>query len=203
VNARLRVGALPAVALVLVSGVLAVQVAYGGGTFEPLQPSDPCVARTVTSESDGIDALTERLVLIGLDNTACDLGVSREALTLQLAESGARTEDETEALRQGLLAAVDQMAADGSLPPASELADEALENAGLSTFVTALVRAIPDSVIDAALKTDDVLTRAINDLDLNALLANLNDPDELNGQVEVAITQAVKDSLIARLRDLV
>lgn len=202
-NARLRVGALPAVALVLVSGVLAVQVAYGGGTFEPLQPSDPCVARTVTSESDGIDALTERLVLIGLDNTACDLGVSREALTLQLAESGARTEDETEALRQGLLAAVDQMAADGSLPPASELADEALENAGLSTFVTALVRAIPDSVIDAALKTDDVLTRAINDLDLNALLANLNDPDELNGQVEVAITQAVKDSLIARLRDLV
>ncbi len=202
-NARLRVGALPAVALVLVSGVLAVQVAYGGGTFEPLQPSDPCVARTVTSESDGIDALTERLVLIGLDNTACDLGVSREALTLQLAQSGARTEDETEALRQGLLAAVDQMAADGSLPPASELADEALENAGLSTFVTALVRAIPDSVIDAALKTDDVLTRAINDLDLNALLANLNDPDELNGQVEVAITQAVKDSLIARLRDLV
>lgn len=202
-SARLRVGALPAVALVLVSGVLAVQVAYGGGTFEPLQPSDPCVARTVTSESDGIDALTERLVLIGLDNTACDLGVSREALTLQLAESGARTEDETEALRQGLLAAVDQMAADGSLPPASELADEALENAGLSTFVTALVRAIPDSVIDAALKTDDVLTRAINDLDLNALLANLNDPDELNGQVEVAITQAVKDSLIARLRDLV
>ena len=202
-SARLRVGALPAVALVLVSGVLAVQVAYGGGTFEPLQPSDPCVARTVTSESDGIDALTERLVLIGLDNTACDLGVSREALTLQLAQSGARTEDETEALRQGLLAAVDQMAADGSLPPASELADEALENAGLSTFVTALVRAIPDSVIDAALKTDDVLTRAINDLDLNALLANLNDPDELNGQVEVAITQAVKDSLIARLRDLV
>ena len=202
-NSRLLAAGLPALALVLVGGVLSVQVAYGGGTFEPLQPADPCTARTVTSQSEGIDALTERLVLIGLDNAACELGVSREALTLELAQGGTRTDDEIDAMRSGLLAAVDQMDEEGSLPPASELADEAIDNADLNGCVEALVRAIPDSVIDAALKTDDVLTRAINDLDLRALLANLDDQGDLNRQMEAAITQAVKDSLVARLRDLV
>ena len=43
-----------------------------------------------------------------------------------------------------------------------------------------MIRALPDSVIDAALKTDDVLTRAIDDLDLRSLLANLDDQDDLN-----------------------
>ena len=202
-NEHLRLFGLPAVALALVAGVLGVQLAYGGGTFEPLQPADPCADRTVTSQSDGIDGLTERLVLIGLDNAACELGVSREALTLELAQPGARTDAEIDALQQGLLDAVDEMAADGSLPPASDLVDDALETADLNSFLETLIGAIPDSVIDAALKTDDVLTRAITDLDLRTLLANLDDQDDLNRQVEAAITQAVKDSLVARVRDLV
>ena len=67
--------------------------------------------------------------------------------------------------------------------------------ADLNGFLKALIRAIPDSAIDAALKTDDVLTRAIEDLDLRTLLANLDDQDDLNEQVEAAVTQAVKDSL--------
>ena len=57
-------------------------------------------------------------------------------------------------------------------------------------------------MIDAAVKTDDVLVRTINDLDLRTLLANLDDQQGLNQQVEAAVTQAVKDSLAARLRDL-
>ena len=57
-------------------------------------------------------------------------------------------------------------------------------------------------MINAALKTDDVLTRAIEDLDLRSILANLDNQDDLNEQVEAAVTQAVKDSLVARLRDL-
>ena len=60
-NRRLRAASLPAVALVLVSGVLAVQLAYGGRTYEPLRPADPCTARTVTSQSEGINGLTEHL----------------------------------------------------------------------------------------------------------------------------------------------
>ena len=194
---------LPALALALVVGVLGIQVAYGGGTYEPLQPADPCVERAVTSQSEGIDGLTEHLVLVGVDNAACSLGVSREAFILELAQSGEPTDAQVDALREGLLSAVDEMQDDGSLPPASELVDEALEQAELDGWLEALIGAIPDSVVDAALKTDDVLTRAINDLDLRALLANVDDQDALNEQVEPAVTQAVKDSLLDRLRNLV
>jgi hypothetical protein len=200
---HLRMIGLPAVALVLVSGVLGVQLANGGGRFEPLRPADPCVARTVTSQSEGMDGLTERLVLLGIDGAACRLHVSREALTLQLAQPGPRTDAQIDALREGLLSAVDRMKDDGSLPPASELVDEALDNADLNGFLEAAIRALPDSVVNAAVKTDDVLIRTINDLDLRTILANLDDQQDLNQQINAAVTQAVKDSLVARLRDLV
>jgi hypothetical protein len=197
-----RVLGLPVAALVLVGGVLGVQVAHGGGSFEPLASADPCAARTVTSRADGIDGLTERLVLLGIDGAACRLGVSREALTLELAQPGTRTDGEIDALHEGLLSAVRRMKDDGTLPPASDLVDNALDNADLNGFLEAAIRALPDSVVDATLKTDDILTRAIDDLDLHTLLANLDDQDDLNEQVEAAVTQAVKDSLAARLSDL-
>jgi hypothetical protein len=199
----LRLVGLPAVALALVGGVLGVQLAYGGGEFEPLRPADPCVAREVTSESDGIDGLTERLVLLGIDGAACRLEVSRERLTLRLAQGGDPTDAQVDALREGLLGAVERMDDDGTLPPISDLVDEALDNADLNGFLEALIRALPDSVIDGALKTDDVLTRAIGDLDLRDVLENVEDQDALNRQMEVAVEQAVKDSLVDRLQDLV
>ncbi|MET0524339.1 MAG: hypothetical protein ABWZ91_06030 [Nocardioides sp.] len=202
-NRHLRTVGLPAVALVLVTGVLAIQLAYGGRTYEPLRPADPCATRTVTAQSEGIDGLTERLALIGVANAACTLGVSREAFTLELATAGTPTDAEIDALRQGLLTAVAEMKADGSLPPASELVDEALDSADLNSFLKSLIRALPDSVVDAALKTDDVLIRAIDDLDLRSLLTNLDDPEDLNEQVEPAITRAVKESLADRLRSLI
>jgi hypothetical protein len=197
-----RVLLLPAVALALVTGVLGVQVANGGGSFAPLEPADPCATRTVTSQATGIDGLTERLVLLGLDGAACRLHVSREALTLQLAQPAPRSDAEINALRAGLLDAVQQMKADGTLPPASSLVDEALDTSDLNGFLETAIRALPDSVIDAALKTDDVLTRTITDLDLRTLLANLDDQQDLDQQLNAAVTQAVKDSLTARLRDL-
>jgi hypothetical protein len=200
VTARLL--ALPTIALALVTGVLGVQLANGGGSYEPLHPADPCVVRHVTSRATGIDALTERLVLLGLDGTACRLHVSREALTLELAQPGPRTDAEITALRAGLLDAVQQMKSDGTLPPASDLVDEALDNSDLNGFLKAAIRALPDSVVNSALRTDDVLTRTIDDLDLRGLLANLDDQQDLNTQLDVAVTQAVKDSLTARLRDL-
>ncbi len=202
-NRHVRAASLPAIALGLVSGVLGIQLAYGGGTYEPLRPADPCAARTVTSQSEGIEGLTERLVLIGVDDAACSLGVSREALTLELADPGTPTAAEIDALREGLLSAVTQMEKDGSLPPASELVDEALDSADLNDFLKSLIRALPDSVVDSALKTDDVLTRAIEDLDLRSLLTNLDDQDDLNQQVEAAVTRAVRESLADRLRDLI
>ena len=57
-------------------------------------------------------------------------------------------------------------------------------------------------MIDAALKTDDVLIRTINDLDLRSVLANLDNEQDLYQQINAAVTQAVKDSLADRLRDL-
>jgi hypothetical protein len=199
---RVQLVGLPVAALVLVGGVLGVQLANGGGSFEPLRPADPCAERTVTSRADGIDGLTERLVLLGIDGAACRLNVSREALTLELAQTDSPTDAQIEALHDGLLAAVERMNDDGSLPPASELVDEALDSADLNSFLEAAIRAMPDSVIDAALKTDDVLTRAIDELDLREVLANVDDQDELNEQVEEAVTQAVKDSLADRVSDL-
>lgn len=199
---NLRALVLPAAAAVLVSGVLGVQVANGGGGFVPARAADPCAARSVASVSSGIDALGERLVLLGLDGAACRLGMTREALVLELAQPGERTDEQIDAMRAGLLDAVTRMDQDGTLPPASELADEAIDNADLNSFVKFAIRALPDSVIDGALKTDDVMRRAIEGLDLRSLLSNLDDPDELTQQINSAVTDAVKDSIIARLRDL-
>jgi hypothetical protein len=202
-GAKLRSAALLAIAAALVSAVLGVQIAHGGGDFTPLRPASPCAHRTVTSASSGIEALGERLVLLGLDGAACRLGVTREALTLELAQSRAPNDAQLRALRAGLLQAVDRMKADGTLPPASDLTDEALDHADLNFFLKAAIRALPDSLINAALKTADVLRRTIKELDLRALLANLNDPDELTRQITPAVTEGVKSSLIARLRDLI
>ncbi len=47
-----------------------------------------------------------------------------------------------------------------------------------------------------------MLLRTIGDLDLRALLANLDDQADLNAQLEEAVTQAALDSIADRLRDL-
>ena len=199
-----RAMVLPAVALALVAGVMGVQVANGGGDFVPVRSADPCKPREVVPVSaKKIDALGEQLVLLGLDGAACKLGKSREALVIELALPGERTDAEIDALRSGLLGAVDRMDADGSLPPASDLADEALAEADLNGFVKGLIRALPDSAINSALHTDDVLRRAVTDLDLRQLLGNLENPNALEDQISEAVTKAVKDSLRDRLRDLV
>lgn len=197
-----RAAVLPVLAAALVSGVLGAELAHGGGHYAPLRTADPCAARVVTPVSTGIDGLTERLVLLGLDGAACRLGISREALTLQLAQPGRRTDAQIGAVRAGLLGAVDRMKADGTLPPASDLADDAVDRSDLNFFVKAAIRALPDSVINSALKTDDVLRRTIRNLDLRDVLSHLNDPGNLNAEIEAAVTKAVRDSLIARLRDL-
>ncbi len=197
-----RLAGMPVAALVLVGGVLGVQVANGGGSFEPLSAADPCAERTVTSRAEGMDGLTERLVLLGIDAAACSLHTSREALTLELAQPGVRTDAQVDALHEGLLSAVERMKDDGTLPPASDLVDEALENADLNGFLEAAIRALPDSVVNAALKIDDVLVRTINDLDLRSILENLDNEDDLYDQINAAVEQAVKDSLADRLRDL-
>ncbi len=201
-SGRVRAGVLPGLAVVLVAGVLGVQVAHGGGTYEPLRPADACTEQIVTSQVDGIEGLTERLVLLAVADAACTLGVSREALTLELARGGDVTDAQVDALRGGLRSAVEQLGDEGSLPLASELVDEALDSADLNGVLEFAIRALPDSLVDGALKTDDVLLRAIDELDLRSLLADLDDQGDLDRQVEAAVTEAVKDSLLDRVRDI-
>ena len=192
---RLRAAALPALAVVLVSGVLAVQLANGGGNYVPLRPADSCAARPVSSVATGIDALTEELVLVGLDDAACQLGMSREAFTLQIAQPGAHTDAQINALRTGLTMAVGTLKADGKLPKASQLVRQAVDVSNLSGFRKAAIRAIPDALIDKTLTTDDVLRRTINDLDLRMLLTNLGDRHAMTAQVDSAVTKAVMERL--------
>lgn len=193
---------LPVAAVVAVAAVIGVQLAQGGGTYEPLKPPSPCQERPVEAQSDGIEGLTESLVFIGLDEAACDLGVSREELTLQLAQSSP-TDAEADALRDGLLAAVNRMASDGTLPPLSDLLDEALANADLNPFVERAIGLLPDRVVDAALPTDDVLTRTVEGLDVREILASLDDTSDLNAAVQTAVTEAIKDTLVDRARELI
>lgn len=201
-NPAARWVGLPVLAALLIATVLGVQLANGGGSYEPLRPADPCAEREVASRSDGVEGLTEQLVLIGIDEAACTLQVSREELTLRLAQSDEPTDAEVDALREGLTTAVARMKDAGTLPPASSLVDEVLESANLNGFLKGVIRALPGGVIDAALKTDDVLTRAIAELDIRDLLENLTDRGDLEQQVGAAVEQAVKDSLVDRLRDV-
>jgi hypothetical protein len=197
-----RSATLPAVGVALVGVVLGLQLSNGGGDFVPLGSADPCAVRTVRSVSNGIDGLTERLVLLGLDRAACRLGVTRETFILQLAQQRAPTTTQVNALRAGLTQAVDLMKQDGTLPPASKLVDQALDRSDLNGLLKAAIRALPDSVINASVKTDDVLRRTIAELDLRTMLSNLNDPDQLTRQVNQAVTDAVKQSVQDRVRHL-
>lgn len=195
---------LPALAIALVAGVLGVQTANGGGDFVPVRSEDPCIPRVVSAASTtSIDVLGEILVLYGIDGAACRLGISRETLVINLGLAADFTDAEIEALRGGLLDAVERMNNEGLLPPAAELAEEALAEADLNRFLKAAIGALPDGVINSALKTDDVLRRAVTDLDLRILLGELEDPAQVQRLITAAITEAVKDSLVGRLRDLV
>ena len=193
---------LPIAAAIAVIIVLTVQLSHGGGTYEPLKPPSPCRDEAVEPQASGIEGLTEQLVLTGLANAACNLDVSREELTLQIAQSGQFSAQQTTAMRQGLLAAVDTLANAGDLPRASDLLDEALTNADLNSYLERGIRLLPDRAINTAVDLDDVLHRAIESLDLPELLANLDDQSQLNQAVQEAVTQAIKDSIVARLKGL-
>lgn len=198
--ARLRGGALPAAAVVLVAVVLAVQLLAGGGRYAPAPLADPCTARDTAPTPTSLDALGQDLVLQALDGAACRLNTSREALTLQLAQHHTDpTTADVNALRAGLLRAVDQMQTDGRLPPSSRLVDDALRTTSLNPIVKLAIRALPSAVIDRALPTDQVLRQAVGNLDVRSLLVDLDNPDQLGGLVSRAVTTAVEQTLGARL----
>ncbi len=119
---QLLVGAAIAIALVLVG----VYLAAGGSSYTPAQSQDPCDPRP-WRDPEGLQQIAEQFSLSALDGAACELGVTREVLARALASPEARErfserygiDDEklAEAIKAGLVRAVDDAEEAGALPP--------------------------------------------------------------------------------------
>ena len=112
------------VALVLVAAVLLPYLALGGASFEPTPVADPCQTRDWRDPGD-VDEVLEQIVLSALDGAACVLGVSREDLVLAVRseesldafadENGISRAEAEQAVRDGLLRAVEDAEAAGAI----------------------------------------------------------------------------------------
>ena len=192
--------ALPLIAVVLVAAVLGIQVAAGGGHYAPLRPANPCTPRPVPPIPAQLEPLAEQIVLLGLDSAACRLGISRERLVLALADTRTLNPQTTAALKAGLADAVDRLDREGRLPKVSQLLPQALDQASLPGIVKTIIEAIPDSLVDNLLPTAPLLRQTVDELDINRLLRELNDPRQLNSALQSAILQAALRQILGRLR---
>jgi hypothetical protein len=192
--------ALPLIAVLLVAAVLTIQVAAGGGQYVPRRPANPCLQRPIPAIQPGLSALAEEIVLLGLDNAACQLGISRERLVLALADTRSLDPREAAAVKAGLRDAVDRLGREGRLPKVSQLLPDALAQAGLPGIVKTIIAAIPAGVVDGALPTAPLLRRTIDSLDVTRVLHQLNDPRRLNSTIETAILHAGLAQILDRLR---
>ena len=114
----------PAAAIAAAGLLVGLYLALGGATYQPLEVADPCAPRPV-EELQQRDELTERLALSALDGAACSLQVPREDLVFViadpaqreafLAEQAVSEEALDEALRAGLVRAVDDAELAGDL----------------------------------------------------------------------------------------
>ena len=187
--------------MLLVSAVLGVQVAAGGGDYVPQRSADPCAARADPAASRReLEPVAERIVLLGLDSAACRLGVSRERLVLSLADPRSVDPDAPAALKAGLRDAVDRLDREGRLPKVSQLVPEALDQADLPGIVETVIGAIPAGTIDSTLPTGELLRGAVDELDVEQLVRQLDDPAQLESAVRAAILRAARDQILERLR---
>ena len=192
--------ALPTIAVVLVAAVLGVQVAAGGGHYVPRRPANPCTPRPVPPIPAQLEPLAEQIVLLGLDNAACQLGISRERLVLALADNNTLDPRTPAALKAGLRDAVNRLDREGRLPKVSQLLPDALGQANLPGIAKTLLEAIPAGLVDNALPTGPLLLRTVDELNVDRLLHQLNDPSKLDSAVRSAILQAALRQIRDRLQ---
>ena len=113
------------VALGAVAVVVVTYLALGGASYKPTPVADPCLTREWRNPG-GLQQVAEQIVLSGLDGAACKLHVSREELMLALATDGSldtfaakhglKRKDAENAVRAGLLRAVDDADKANALP---------------------------------------------------------------------------------------
>ena len=192
--------ALPLIAVLLVAAVLGVQVAAGGLHYAPLRPADPCIPRAAPPAAAQLEPLAEQIVLLGLDNAACRLGISRERLVLALAEPRSLPPGTSSALKAGLRDAVDRLDREHRLPKVSQLLPQVLDQAQLPGIAKTIIGAIPGGIVDSALPTGALLRRTVDDLDINRLLRELGDPSQLQSAIQSALLRAAVSEIFNRLR---
>lgn len=113
----------PLIALAAAVGLIGAYLAFGGASYDPTTVADPCEQRDLSLLEDR--ELLEGIALSGLDGAACELRVSREELTIALADeeatrefaetNGLGEEEIEDAVRAGLERAVDDAAAAGRI----------------------------------------------------------------------------------------
>lgn len=208
----MRAAALPLLVVVAVAALLGTYAAAGGTDYAEVEKAaDPCSARSSVDRpiGPGLEAVAERVVLVGLDETACSLGVSRERLVLALPvaedrraladELGTSEERLAAALKAGLGRGVERLDRAGRLPKASALLPAVLDELDLPGPARSLVEAIPESTVDSLAPTGPILRRAVRSLDVQELLDGLGDSDRLENHLRDAVEEAARDEIQARL----
>jgi hypothetical protein len=147
------------VAAVAVSGALiATYLALGGASYKPVAVADPCKPRPIEKPEGGGEVL-QQVALSALDGAACELGVSREDLTLALADRKSqnrflrehRVTDQVfeQALRAGLLRAVDDARRVDALSDLeASIIRAAIDRLPIGVVIDVLQRASGRSVLD-------------------------------------------------------
>lgn len=202
---------LPLAALALVLVVVGVNVLAGGPSYGPDRPADPCRDRKTGAIEPELGAVAQRVVLTGLDESACRLDITRERLLLALASPQAQEQlvadlaidrDElAETLSVGLNAGIARLERNRELPPVSALLPDILDELDLPGPVKTLAEQLPSSAVDGLLPTGPVLRRAAENVDYGKLLTELDDPDDLEPLLRDAIRQGAIDEARVRLRD--
>ena len=113
-------------AILAAVALVGIYLAAGGSSYVPAKTQDPCRHRPWRNP-EGIQAIAEQFSLSALDGAACRLGVSRETLAQALASPQARARFSrrygigdarlAEAIRAGLVRAVDDAERAGALSP--------------------------------------------------------------------------------------
>ncbi len=195
-------------ALVLGAGLLGVQLAAGGADFVPQRSADPCqdLGRTAPDELAG---LVETVVVTGVNDAACELGVSRERLLLSLLSPEDRAElareagtDENglaETIKEGLEHAIDRLDAAGQLPKASALLPSLADQLGIPD---PLVNSVPDALLDRLPPTADMLRWSLDRIDVRTILTEADQGRSPESILRDALIQGVKDDARAWLKDV-
>lgn len=206
---RARSAALVLSALALSGGLVGVHLAAGGADYVPREQADPCRGRPHGPKPVELEPLAELIVLTGLQQTACRLGVNRVHLILGLRSAAERRTlaDEVgtderglaRALTAGLLRGIDQLDRAHLLPSASQLLPSLLSEVDLPGIAEDAIRRLPHALVDSLLPTAPVLKRSVLKIDMEAVLRNIDDPKRLEAPIRDAVVKGVEEEARKRL----